>query len=1732
MAQEEQNNSSGQVRSFDKALNEDVNDFHLPSNEWTQARNAINNSVTGDLGKLGNEPANLKCIEIDYPIIGTIHVIEDKWLLYSTDKFGNCEIGLFREETCLYVPLVTDPCLGFSLDKLIIGVCRPTSTCTYIAYWDDGLNPSRRLEFNADFIDTVPIVNPNLPTDPNSTIPWVQIDITPLGPCHTFENTPVLDCDKLRLALFMDPICPRVEKGVSGGNLLNGSYLVAMAYAINGQKISDWYVSNAQGLFDHNNSASSLDVFIDSVDSRYDEIIVATVAVINQQTAARQAGIYSTRQTRLSFDTIFDTWPAIPIEQIPIMTPIVDKSDAMYNVGDYLIRVGPTSKFDFNYQPLANQIVTKWQSVEYPADYYKKGGNQVGYMRDEVYAFFIQWIYDTGDKSASYHIPGRPPLAYSPGPLDNSPLPYIPNTNTLNGDTKVFETYNTAQTVGGTLNIPQPDGGVIIREGFMGYWESTEIYPDNKPEIWNPNIDPINQPWTAVISTPYSTTSPSDYDLCGKYIRHHKFPEDGLSNETRLFNSGSGNRIRVMGVKFENVKAPRDNDGFLIPGIVGYRILRSTRNGNKTVIAKGIINNMRDYAIPGSSNRGLFPNYPYNDLRKDDYLSSTITKTDAATGAVVFNTPMPAGIGTASFQFSPSHYTFHSPDTNFNNPFLATKEFRTYGAISGTTNGKFDLSEKHPQEKLISNLAFLISAMAGIGLASLAANGKKQTKYKEPYTPGYSQDATQQWVTAGPIPGAVAPVPLPTPGFMGAQPKLVDLPLIVASEVALAGQKAIVDIFNLTPGLLAANIIGLDSKTVPGVGFNDNQTAENAAISTARNAYIKSVQEVDQEDGYLGNLSFIFRVASAIPLFLNYFTDGTDSIIRLIRALIRYRDFAVRYHSHGFYNNFYNRNSNFVFRKEITNQQYINPEILDLGNNYQINNLFRQRTVHFEIGLSGPSDLGLNDPSVNTSCPADNSRFTSGEDTIEEAVNKNYTSENCSSYYGALKVRIRNQYSQLGNIVQLPTDPCYTPTTFDTVNGTQFPNGSISTGDITSALFGGDVYINRYTEKNTFFFFYDWLEGQPSGAQFDYTKHRMIPYPVYWANFEQFQTSDFTTGFFANILAPVASPGLPAPNFLPSSYYALDGDPSPGNGLASIVPGSFKFDKRGYFYLFNSGVRDFFVESEINVANRDYGELRSERFYDPYQGGDTKTLFDTAIIKSGNYYKYDISLSTTKLFTNYTSWGATQSPQYNPYIADTCFVYQPKKVIYSLPSQFEGLKDGWRIFLTNNYYNFLNVVTCIKSINKSGAIIFFDSASPVQFQGTDQLQTGLGTKLTIGDGGLFSQPLQAIVNVESSHEYGSCQNRLSVINTPAGVFWMSQNQGKIFTLSGEGIKELSTVNMKWWFASYLPYQIVKDYPNFSLLDNTVTGVGCQSVYDNENGLLYFCKKDYALRKDAPSIPVYLEGNKFLITSTSLVITLGDPEDTIWPLYFEDASWTTSYDPKTSNWLSYHDWHPLFSMPGKNTFMTVSPDDRKSIWIHNKRCDFYCNYYDKDYPFEIEFTVNTIQDVNVLRSVQYIMECYKYAPNCYDRFHVLDYNFDEATIYNTEQTSGLLKLVPNPKENPTAILQYPIINPTNINVLFSKEENKYRFNQFWDVTDDRGEFYNPSIPGFAERPVWDTQANGYIRVLNANNLNYNKESLQRKKFRHYTVSVLLRKLISGNRKMMVMLADVKNLISPR
>ena len=193
-----------------------------------------------------------------------------------------------------------------------------------------------------------------------------------------------------------------------------------------------------------------------------------------------------------------------------------------------------------------------------------------------------------------------------------------------------------------------------------------------------------------------------------------------------------------------------------------------------------------------------------------------------------------------------------------------------------------------------------------------------------------------------------------------------------------------------------------------------------------------------------------------------------------------------------------------------------------------------------------------------------------------------------------------------------------------------------------------------------------------------------------------------------------------------------------------------------------------------------------------------------------------------------------------------------------------------------------------------------------------------------------------------------------------------------------------------------------------------------------------------------------------------------------------------------------------------------------FWKHNYRTDLFNNYYDQNYPWEVDIIEQTGQQVTTLRSVEYQMEAYLYQNEGKDRFHDLDYNFDEAVIYNSEQVSGLLELVLEPKNNIQLSMLYPIVGPNSIQTLFSKVEQKYRFNQFWDITADRGEFTA------ATNTIWQTDWDGYVRTLNPANLNYNKAQHQRKKFRHYFNHVLLRKSdeMATTRKMLLKLENTK------
>jgi hypothetical protein len=1828
---EQSQNPGAVTNSFTKGMVKDYNETFIGEGLWTHARNLVNNSHDGHVGVVGNEPANLSCVTLPYTLIGSVHLTDDLWAIFTTDDV-NSEIGLFDESQCSYTKKVNDPCLGFKRTNLITGISRKRYDCERPVYWSDGLNPDR-------FID---LENP----------PYKYTDSI-VNDCVVRTYSTNLDCEKIRIAALINHPCLKLEKGRAAGTLPNGSYQVCVAYTINQVRITDYMgLTEVQSLFDHDNVSSALEITVLSVDQNFDEFELVIVAQINNQTIARRVGYYSTNQGTIFIDSLSNEAISIPIADVVVRTEPIEKSDAMYDVNNYALRVGAYTKAKFNFQPQANKIEARWIAVQYPAEYYHKAGNNTGYMRDEQYSFFIRWIYNTGERSESYHIPGRIATASEQQLIFGNDA-----FETLDGvQVERWQVENTA-TVDNLGSYTLSDGGRVIGSGKMGYWESTEKYPDDKPNIWG--------------------------DLCGKPIRHHKFPDESVDNTGILNNfAQDGEFINILGVQFSNITHPLDNKGNPIASIVGYEILRGSRQGNKSILAKGMFNNMRSYTIPGNTSiEGLYQNYPYNDLRADSYLTA-----DFQSGTN--GSPDPKSSKLTGYK--KNVFSFHSPETTFTNPFIDASEVKIYQEIHGTAKGSFVTPYKHPKFKMptdfadiFTNVISIIKQVADIATAIGAAdtNVTLQGDQDIPFTQSLVSPHRQEAVS-----GAVLGF---TNGYFG------------------------------TTGAPGADQVA-----------SATRQTKNTIITAA-------------------NIAVLVALA---PIRVDI---TSEQFLKLILAVIPYRQYAAQYVSHGLYNKSKGIQSG-NRRRKVLNTSYINSGVQNLSTKYQLNNINRGKFVAVEI----PQSAELPVPTVQ-----DDSRFLISEKTATLGTVYN---SNISAYYGALKIPIAAQYGQLDSIKQLVISNCVSATTADKTKKFTSP-----------VIFGGDTYINRFTEKNSMMFFNSWLMGEPNGAEFDYSLYFNLPYARFWIN-----NTNLSGGLFK----------------LASDFRVLDFRKSPAVGFGLL---------RGYFYLFNSGVRDFFVESEVNIAYRDWEDQPNKRHYDPNRYTDLTLMFRSDSIKEPNYFKYDYSLSVSKLFNSQITWGNMLPRDFDPQKAETCYSYYPDRVLYSLPQQLESKKDNWRVYLANNFKDFGSPVTSIKSINRTGALFMMRRQSPMQFMGVEELKMdGTGAKITIGDGALFNQPLQALVNTENSFEYGSCQNKYAVINTTHGVFWVSQNQGKVFNYAGQ-INEISRNGMKWWLAENLPSHLLKAYPSYPLFDNPVKGIGVQMMYDNTHEILYITKKDYKPKRSnllydntgfyyisgyttvvnppvttttcppgytlinnqctrVSSLPPIESGtvvnltrtpyevygnlgtriydnttgttNTLLSTSNPFWIRTASPGNwntmtaaekqaydlnngpvnrlAVWgnnnganlnnydhngadllpvgqwigfdvcinitqtktyyvaiaadneyrfsldgtlilsqtsgatstfnylhiypvtitagshtlrvegknngakagfgceiydlseltntaavvsylnaqtdytnlatriifttrtstqfssnlytcptgyglvnpsctlpicqqtqtvppvvtitpgstiqvpikaytpftdPNTWDDASWTLSYDCKNQMWLSFHDWKPTFMLPGKNHFMTVNGN---SIWKHNQRCDLFCNFYGVDYPFDIEFVTATGQTVNSVRSIEYLMEAYRFYNGCQDKFHILDQNFDQAVVYNSEQVSGVLELTLKDKRNPVTMLSYPQIQPQSIKILYSKEEQKYRFNQFWDVTKDRGEFSGVSLPMFI------TKANGYDFAINPTFINLQKSPLQRKKFRHNVNHVWLRKLKSGDVKLLFKISNQKILQSPR
>ena len=137
-----------------------------------------------------------------------------------------------------------------------------------------------------------------------------------------------------------------------------------------------------------------------------------------------------------------------------------------------------------------------------------------------------------------------------------------------------------------------------------------------------------------------------------------------------------------------------------------------------------------------------------------------------------------------------------------------------------------------------------------------------------------------------------------------------------------------------------------------------------------------------------------------------------------------------------------------------------------------------------------------------------------------------------------------------------------------------------------------------------------------------------------------------------------------------------------------------------------------------------------------------------------------------------------------------------------------------------------------------------------------------------------------------------------------------------------------------------------------------------------------------------------------------------------------------------------------------------PLNTASIWRHLTNPTLYNNFYGCIHPYIIEYPFAYQYYDEIVQNVKDYTKAYTYLSST---THIFDENrkiqtddkyFNKVVLYNDQQSTGILELVAKPLHNMKEYLSYPKIKTDSKTILYTKSDNFYQFNTFWDVTKDK------------------------------------------------------------------------------
>lgn len=858
---------------------------------------------------------------------------------------------------------------------------------------------------------------------------------------------------------------------------------------------------------------------------------------------------------------------------------------------------------------------------------------------------------------------------------------------------------------------------------------------------------------------------------------------------------------------------------------------------------------------------------------------------------------------------------------------------------------------------------------------------------------------------------------------------------------------------------------------------------------------------------------------------------STTNIVKdTIEKLIPLRNFAYQYNSIGVYNNYDkipNDTTNQWKRRKIEIGRYLSSNNQFVQDDKPVNNFQRESCVYLKTNLSFKSYNREEFSRYSLSHAGNIPLLTDYNEWCKHPEHEK--DSKIRSFYASIKRNVPDQYGNIDSISYIHTG--YSITLKDNMfEQTYYP------------IFGGDIFINKFSLKRKMPFFVQNMVGRPDQIDFDYDLVPNVAYPLYYIStspdelklqeiIKDGEIGALLLGVFSaiggNMTSGITSQAFNAiattliigagssiylnilNGFIPKNNLDCDTTPSSLSSSLGVSTKDINID------LGPLGSIDFRIPNGINLnTNPEGGDVSNPTLF--YQSGK---FYLAAYGIPQFFVESDINLEfrhgRNELEENYHSTNNSSIPddwlqeKNVPILHDNKFNYNatyslqnyqefiesfnnsdfdkacqsifPNRIIYSEKSNNEENFDNWFKFSANNYYDFDKTkgkLIGIDSLDNNRILLRFENSFQI-FNTRITLQSNSPYEIEISNSGMFTQ--DPIEMSKTNTGIGGSQHT-TFEKTPIGYSWVDAKRGEWYIFNNQ-LEEISRSNYNW-FKENLPFKILEDFPNYNI-DNSFKDVGLSLCWDERFERLFLTKKDYKIRDDRKSQVFLIENKTFVRYELDLafVISLDDPE------YFENKSFTVSWSPLIKNIVSFHSFLPDYYISHPTHFQTGI---KGSLWNHGLSNLNYQVYYNNLYPYIIEFPDFNIPQQEICKSVSVNLDIYKYI-NESDYYSLKSVNnenynifFNKAIIYNKEQCSGLLTLTESPINNLFLKKQFPIHNTSDINILYSKNNGIYTFNTFYDITRN----YNNGQPIFSTNWNDINQSYPIDKVLNIDNINYN------------------------------------------